>query len=145
MKVNFHIDQDIDEEHAEFYVKNLTERLQEIANSINADNQILWGFKDKDITPLQLDKVASIRTQNNKVIAETVDRQVFILKQKLYMLNDLLPGDFIKVSQSEIINYKSLDHLEVSNNGMINLILKNGHTAFASRRFVASLKRRLGL
>lgn len=145
MKVNFHIDQDIDEEHAEFYVKNLTERLQEIANSINADNQILWGFKDKDITPLQLDKVASIRTQNNKVIAETVDRQVFILKQKLYMLNDLLPGDFIKVSQSEIINYKSLDHLEVSNNGMINLILKNVHTAFASRRFVASLKRRLGL
>lgn len=145
MKVNFHIDQDIDEEHAEFYVKNLTERLQEIANSINADNQILWGFKDKDITPLQLDKVASIRTQDNKVIAETADRQVFILKQKLYMLNDLLPGDFIKVSQSEIINYKSLDHLEVSNNGMINLILKNGHTAFASRRFVASLKRRLGL
>ena len=72
MKVNFHVDKNIKEkEHVDFYVKSVSPQLNELANHIQSKTIVIWGIKNKELTPLTPDNISHIYTDNGKVLADT--------------------------------------------------------------------------
>ncbi|MGT2862994.1 LytTR family DNA-binding domain-containing protein [Streptococcus gallinaceus] len=57
----------------------------------------------------------------------------------------MLPRDFLQISQSEIINLRYLDHLSLTGNGLVKIVLKNGAVTYSSRRYLKQIKEAIGL
>ena len=47
---------------------------------------------------------------------------------------------FVRISKSEIVNYKKIKSLDMSLTGTIKVIMKNGYETYSSRRNVSKLK-----
>ena len=144
MKLNFYINKN-NEEHIDFYIKEMTPELQRIATQLQNYNLIIWGTDNKKITPLNFADIIRLYTANNKVYADTINHKGYVIKYRLYQLNDILSDDFIQISSSEIVNFKFIDHLELTLNNTIKLIFTNHDYSYASRRYVKKIKRRLGI
>ena len=80
--------------------------------------------------------------ENRQVVGETKDNQ-FILTGPLYQLSEDLPIYFLKISQSEIINTKEIDHLHFTGSGSVQIYLKNGRMTYSSRRYLKAIKEKL--
>ena len=80
--------------------------------------------------------------ENRQVVGETKD-DCFILTGPLYQLSEDLPIYFLKISQSEIINTKEIDHLHFTTSGSVQIYLKNGRMTYSSRRYLKAIKEKL--
>ena len=80
--------------------------------------------------------------ENRQVVGETKDDH-FILTGPLYQVSEDLPSYFLKISQSEIINTKEIDHLHFTTSGSVQIYLKNGSLAYSSRRYLKAIKEKL--
>nr|WP_225395476.1 LytTR family DNA-binding domain-containing protein [Limosilactobacillus reuteri] len=69
----------------------------------------------------------------------------YFYRERLSHFKSDLPNDFIEASGSTVFNYHYLDHLELLDNGLIDVILTNGSHIQISRRKIKNLKARLGL
>ena len=79
-------------------------------------------------------------SEGQKVFAMNDDGAYSIAK-KLYELEEELDRNaFVRISKSEIINYRKIKKLDMSIVGTIRVIMKNGYETYASRRNVAKLK-----
>ncbi|MBO4750513.1 MAG: LytTR family transcriptional regulator [Lachnospiraceae bacterium] len=84
--------------------------------------------------------VTSFYAEGQRVMARD-DTKKYVIPHKLYELEkeyeDLC---FVRISKSEIVNYKKIKSLDVSLTGTIKVIMKNGYETYTSRRNVAKLK-----
>ena len=86
-----------------------------------------------------------IYLNSGKVVAVT-DKGEHILRLRLYEIEKLLLTDqFIRISNSEIINLKKVNNFDLSFTGTICVKLSNGVTTYVSRRYVPKLKKILGI
>ncbi len=86
-----------------------------------------------------------IYLNSGKVVAVT-DKGEYILRLRLYEIENLLLTDqFIRISNSEIINLKKVNNFDLSFTGTICVKLSNGVTTYVSRRYVPKLKKILGI
>ena len=75
-----------------------------------------------------------IYLNSGKVVAVT-DKGEYILRLRLYEIEKLLLTDqFIRISNSEIINLKKVNNFDLSFTGTICVKLSNGVTTYVSRR-----------
>ena len=66
-------------------------------------------------------------------------------RKPISVLKAQLTNDFVEASRSAVFNFKHIDHLELMDNGAIDVILKNHQRIPISRRKIKNLKARLGL
>ncbi len=86
-----------------------------------------------------------IYLNSGKVVAVT-DKGEYVLRLRLYEIENLLLTDqFIRISNSEIINLKKVNNFDLSFTGTICVKLSNGVTTYVSRRYVPKLKKILGI
>lgn len=86
-----------------------------------------------------------IYLNSGKVVAVT-DKGEYILRLRLYEIENLLLTDqFIRISNSEIINLKKVNNFDLSFTGTICVKLSNGVTTYVSRRYIPKLKKILGI
>lgn len=89
-----------------------------------------------------------IYSVNKKVYAQTKDA-IFEIKQRLYEIEELIPqlgsDKFIRISNSEIVNFDFVEKFDMSLTGTIGLHFKNGERTFVSRRYVKKICTSLGL
>ena len=52
MKVKFNIDESLQEEKAEFWLKKMTDKISRITKELNSKQDFLWCFKNGDAFPL---------------------------------------------------------------------------------------------
>lgn len=143
MKVNFFIDEN-QPEYIDFHVKKLTPAMQSMVDELQKQDVLLWGYQEKVVTPLKLDEIIRIKTESTEVHVQDISG-TYKVKQRIYQLAELLPDNFIQISSGEIVNFDFIDHLKLSGNGNIILILNNGDETYVSRRYVSKIKRRLGI
>ena len=93
---------------------------------------------------LEIDEIYCIITENNKVIALT-DNGKFLLKHRMYQLEEKLPQNFIKINQSCIANINEIKRFDSSISGTLKVVFKNGFSDYVSRRNIKSVKERLGV
>lgn len=143
LKVNFFIDEN-QSEYVDFHVKEITPELQMIADELQKHSVPLWGYQEKTVTPLLPEKIIRVYTETSEVFVETT-AGIYQAKLRIYQFAEVLPKDFIQISSGEIVNFNYIDHLELSGNGNIKLIFQSQEESFVSRRYVARIKRRLGI
>ncbi len=86
-----------------------------------------------------------IYLNSGKVFAVT-DKGEYILRLRLYEIENLLLTDqFIRISNSEIINLKKVNNFDLSFTGTICVKLSNVVTTYVSRRYIPKLKKILGI
>ena len=78
-------------------------------------------------------------SENGKVYAKT-SKNSYLLKFRLYQLEEMLDKNFIRISNSEIINIKKVKNLDFAMIGTIKINFINGTYTYASRRFIKKIK-----
>ncbi|GHU44923.1 transcriptional regulator [Clostridia bacterium] len=84
---------------------------------------------------------------------ETVDEKtcacfaklVLSVHQKLYQLEEMLPGNFCRVSKSLILNLDKIKSISPALSGRYEALMANAEKVIISRAYVREMKRRLGL
>ncbi|RMC40855.1 LytTR family transcriptional regulator [Lactobacillus sp. ESL0236] len=105
------------------------------------NEQNLIGYQNGRQKVIALYDVISIHTQDKKVICET-NQGNYRLKKRLYEIKSILPQRvFIQVSSSEIVNFSCIQEFALTRNGIYQIIFKNGHTTYSSRRYMQKIKK----
>ncbi|WP_303973178.1 LytTR family DNA-binding domain-containing protein [Streptococcus merionis] len=147
MKVQLTIADHILEDLVTIEAKVYTSRISQLVAYIqNLDQQIdrLTGKKGDEVHLLDLADIYRL-VLDEKVVHIKTEKEDFTTNYRLYQVKDLLSSDFLQISQSEIINIKQLDHLQITPNGLVKLSLKNGDFTYSSRRYLKLIKEALGL
>ncbi len=125
---------------------SMTEDVNNIVKKLSEDtSQIISGQKDEKIEIIEQSDLIRIYANAGKVYAVT-NKGEYILRFRLYEIESRLPfNEFIRISNSEIINLRKVNNFDLSFTGTICVKLSNGTTTYVSRRYVPKLKKILGI
>ena len=144
MKINCHVDPNTSEEHGELWIKKMTPAINELLQKLAQSENSLWCHYQSQIYPINFEDIYSLEVANRDINVYTERRQL-TYNDRLSNLKTNLPNYFIEASRSAIFNYQHIDHLELLNNGLIDVVLTNKHRVQISRRNIKNLKERLGI
>ncbi|MCM1155974.1 MAG: LytTR family transcriptional regulator [Roseburia sp.] len=124
----------------------VTEEIRHIMKKLSEDApQIISGIKDDKVEVLELTDLVRIYANTGKVYAVTTKGE-YTLRRRLYELEERLDvKSFVRISNSEIINLKKVDHFDLSFTGTICVKMTNGDVTYVSRRYVSRNKKILGI
>lgn len=146
MKLSLNIDKALKETRVTIEGPELDENIQELIDFIyGREKQFLIGKKGEMQHILKPDDIHYFHTENDHIFAVT-DTDSFILKEKLYELEAILPSKkFIRMSKSVIANLNQLSRFESSFNGTLCVYFKSGKKEYVSRTYVPTIKEALKL
>lgn len=146
MQVEIKIDRSYEDPKVIIMTAAVTEEVSSIIKKLSEDGaQVISGCKDERIEILDPTDLIRVYANSGKVFAVT-GKGEYLLRLRLYEVENRLPSDrFIRISNSEIINLKKVDHFDLSFTGTICVKLSNGITTYVSRRYVPKLKKVLGI
>lgn len=146
MQVEIKIDRSYEDPKVIILASSVTAEVNHIIKKLSEeDPQLLSGCKDEKVEILEPADLIRIYANSGKVFAVT-GKGEYLLRQRLYEVEARLPPDrFIRISNSEIISLKKVDHFDLSFTGTICVKLSNGMTTYVSRRYVPKLKKILGI
>lgn len=146
MQVEIKMDASCTELRVIVLTASMTEEVSKILQKLSENNpQIISGSRGGKIEVLEQGEIIRIYAAGSKVFAVT-NRGEYTLRLRLYEVEERLnPDQFVRISNSEIINLKRAKNFDLSFTGTICVELTNGATAFVSRRYVSKIKKILGL
>ena len=124
--------------------KNKTPLIEEIENILNRNSKTIMGYGDGEIIKLDTNNVECFTVEDSKVYAIIGNSHIRV-KERLYIIEEMLEGVFIKINQSCIANIKKIKKFESSFGGAIRVIFGGGHKDYVSRRQLKTVKERFGL
>lgn len=99
----------------------------------------LTVYREQEAVRLHTNEIVRIYSENRRVSART-KTDTFEVRERLYILEELLSGSFVRISNSELVNISKIAKLDMSYAGTIKMYLKNGDITFVSRRYVGKIK-----
>ncbi|MFM0580039.1 LytTR family DNA-binding domain-containing protein [Streptococcus suis] len=147
MKVKLAISPEILEDLVTIEAQAMSEQITQLVAYVqNLDKQTsrLTVKKGEQVYLLEHDEIVRLYLEDKVLQVETVGDS-FTSNLRLYQVKEELPANFLQISQSEIIHIKQLDHLKLTANGLVKLVMKNGSVTYSSRRYLKVIKERLGL
>ena len=144
MKVELNIDEKFKEILVTISTDKINDEVQELVNYIEYKEDYLVGIADDQVCVLDISDIIRVFVEDRKVFVVTT-KGTFIVRKKLYEMNNLLTKDFVKISQSEIANIKFIKNLDLSIRGTIVIVYKNSDISYVSRRLLKDFKTKLGL
>ena len=88
-------------------------------------------------------EIYSFYAEGQHVIALGAEKR-YTLSEKLYQLEEMLEKTgFVRISKSEIVNFRRIKSLDLGMTGTIRVTLKNGYETYASRRNVSKIREML--
>ncbi len=146
MKLEVKIDSLCIEPKVIILTASVTEEVNSILDRLSEHSpQIISGSKDNKIEVIEQEDLIRIYASAGKVFAVTTKGE-YLLRHRLYEMEERLPTrQFIRISNSEIINLKNVNNFDISISGTIRVELSNGTVTYVSRRYVSKLKKILGI
>lgn len=146
MQVEVRIDSSYIEPKVIILTASMTEDVNIILNKLSDQTpQIISGSKDNKVEVIELEDLIRIYASSGKVFAVT-HKGEYALRLRLYEIEARLPPhQFVRISNSEIINLKNVNNFDLSFTGTICVKLANGTVTSVSRRYVSKLKKILGI
>ncbi len=146
IQVEIKIDNLYDEPKIVILTASMTEEVNNIVQKLSEKNpRIISGSKNGKIEVLDQKDLYKIYASNSKVFAVTNNGEYF-LKLRLYEIEERLdPNQFVRISNSEIINLKKVKNFDLSFTGTICVELINHTITYVSRRYVSKIKKILGI
>lgn len=106
MKIKIEIDESLSEDEVLIRCRGLTEQVTEIQKAVSEvvnTSQKFVFYRGNTEYYLALDEILFFETDGDGINAHTRDN-IYQTKYKLYELEDLLPGCFMRISKSSIVN-----------------------------------------
>lgn len=146
MQVEIKIDSSHTEPRVIILTASVTEEIQSLVQKLSEENpRIITGSRDGKMEVLEQNDLFRIYAGNGRVFAVT-DRNEYLLRLRLYEAEERLnPSQFVRISNSEIINIKKVKSFDLSFSGTIYVELINGTSTYVSRRYVSKVKKILGM
>lgn len=146
MQVEVKIDDSCSEPRIIILTASMTEEVQNLVQKLSESNpRILSGNRNGKVEILEQNDILKIYSGNGKVFAVT-NYGEYILHLRLYEVEGRLDSSqFVRISNSEIINLKKVKNFDLSFTGTICVELMNGTNTYVSRRYVQKIKKFLGL
>lgn len=105
----------------------------------------LTVFRGTEAVLLDPAEILRFYGEEKEVRAQTAE-EIFTVRLRLYELEERLDRRaFVRVSHSEIVNWKRVRALDLGLAGTIRVTLDGGLTTYVSRRYVKKIKEVLGL
>jgi len=146
VKVEIKIDTSCEETKVLIISNKMTDEINALVKKISENTpSVLAGFRDDDVVALDHEKVIRFYTANQKVYAVS-DNSEYTIRLRLWELEERLsPLEFVRISNSEIINLSKVKSFDLSISGTICVKFNDGSTSYVSRRYVAKIKQVLGI
>lgn len=143
MKVTTILDPDRDEEVI-IFTRERNQLVEEIERLVSQNTAELVGFCDDSATILDYVKIVRFTAENGKVYA-VVGEKRYLIRRRLYQLEQQMPSVFIKINQSCLANIRHIARFEAAFSGALRVVFKNGDIDYVSRRNLKQIKERFGL
>lgn len=146
MQVEIKIDSAYAEPKIIIMTATMTEDVNMIVEKLSKEApQIISGSKNEKIEVIEQNDLIRVYANAGKVFAVT-DKGEYTIRLRLYEIEKRLnPNQFVRISNSEIINFKKVKNFDLSLTGTICVALTNGTTTYVSRRYVSKIKTILGI
>ncbi len=146
MKVNLKVDESLAADELIIYSKELNKEVLALKEKIeNSSPLVLTGFYDDKLEFIDPDDIIRVYANDKKVYAVTMDKE-YLLRLALYQVEERLdPSQFIRISNSEIINLRKTRNFDLAYIGTISCEMVNGDVCYVSRRTLKKVKEILGI
>ena len=147
MKIEISIENEAEERkvviHTEKVDDEITSLIERIKGNPREQSDSLTVFDENGALFIPFRDICRIYSQDKKVFAETIEG-TYTLRPRLYELEESLDSRvFMRISNSEIINLRQVKRMDTSLTGTICVSMKNGTMTYASRRYVALIRKKL--
>lgn len=146
MQIEIKMDPSCTEPKVIITTASITEEVSQLMKRLSEESpSIIAGFRDDKLEILNQTELIRIYANAGKVFAVTGNGE-YCVRSRLYELEERLDGSrFVRISNSEIINLNMVEHFDLSFSGTICVKLSNETITYVSRRYVAKIKRILGI
>lgn len=146
LKIEIQLDRECEEPKIVIHAKEMTEEISNLLERLSGtENQSLMGYKEDEIVLIRQEDILRIYTEGQYVYAQ-VPNEKLRLRQRLYQLEEMISHkQFIRISNSEIVNFEKVKSLDMSISGTITLKFDSGDQSYVSRRYINKIKKYLGI
>jgi len=166
MKISIETDENVAENEICLHVRKITKTVGLIAEKLeafepgkdekgsSAENQfssMITGRQEETVSFLKPENIVRIFSLQKKVFAKTSENKdensEYELQLRLYQIEEMMEepafNRFIRISNTDIVNFDYLKNMDMSLNGNIVMNLTNGERVFVSRRYMKEIKNKL--
>lgn len=146
MKLEIKINSDLEDNKIVLEAKELYEEVIGIKNIFKEISfKSITAYEDKIINVVKREDIYSFFIENKKVYLRTKNK-FYQMHKRLYEIEEIIgTSQFIKISQSEIVNMNKVVSLDTSFKNTLKVNFDNGASTYASRRSIVRIKKYLGL
>ena len=144
MKLELIIDEKVKETLVVVSANKIDKEVQNLINYIEYSSEYLIGIVEDKASIININEIIRVYIEDRKTFVVTL-KDTYVVKKKLYEVENMVTRNFIKISQSEIANIKFIKNLDFSNTGTIVIKYKNSDISYVSRRMIKEFKLKLGI
>jgi DNA-binding LytR/AlgR family response regulator len=144
MKVNLEQVKNKEEEEAIIKAVSVTDEITGAIELLEGGSKGIAVIKDDQVHIIKASAVYYIESVDKKTFVYTKD-VCYDCKYRLYELETMLGGYFMRCSKSMIVNLKKVRTVKSQMSGRIDATLLNDEQIVISRGYVKEVKRRLGI
>lgn len=144
MKLELNIDEKVKETLVVVNANKVDKEVQNLINYIEYSSDYLIGIVEDKASIINIDEIIRVYIEDRKTFVVTA-KDTYVVKKKLYEVENMITRNFIKISQSEIANIRFIKNLDFSNTGTIVIKYKNSDISYVSRRMIKEFKLKLGI
>ena len=144
MKLELNIDEKVKETLVVVSANKIDKEVQNLINYIEYSSDYLIGIVEDKASIIDIGEIIRVYIEDRKTFVVTL-KDTYVVKKKLYEVENMVTRNFIKISQSEIANIKFIKNLDFSNTGTIVIKNKNSDISYVSRRMIKEFKLKLGI
>lgn len=134
----------VGEERVVIHARQENDLTRAVQRLVEEQTTRLVGYRDGEIVPLTPVQVFCITVEGDRVYA-LCESEKLQMKQRLYVLEELLGDGFVKLNQSCLANISQVERFDASVSGTLKVKFKNGHIDYVSRRQMKQVKERFGI
>lgn len=141
MKVEIKLDPNYTETKIEIHTNQINEEISNLIKIFESktENKIIL-FKEGKLYIIEEKDIETIYSNQGKVYVRANEIE-YISKNKLYELEEkLIEPYFIRISNSEIINFNKVENLDLNITETIKITFKDKYVTYASRRNIKKIK-----
>jgi len=146
MEIEVRIDSACTEPHIVVVTDRMTEEVAALVKRLGEDQvRYLPGWRAGAVMLLEQSDIIRAYAAAGRIMAVTAAGE-FQLRWRLYELDDILDRErFVRISNAEIINLRKVRSFDMSMTGTIKVTLLDGTYTYVSRRYIARIRKVLGL
>ncbi|MHC5268467.1 LytTR family DNA-binding domain-containing protein [Enterococcus sp. LJL98] len=139
MEVKFEKNHLLEDHLVLIQAKEKTAEIESIIGKIENTKTVLRCSHNDQNFMVPCNEFIRFFSANKRIYGETSSSE-YLFPYRLYELDTMLQSNFIRISNTEIINVNFIKSLELTSSGIIIIYFKNGNQTSSSRRYLKLIK-----